>query len=118
MTSRIHLSIIQPPGYVHSQGFLDQARYARYQFRRLGAEVTIGKNRLREDSVNIVFGAHLGFEAKLKQRHICVFFNLEQLGEGGAQVSSAYLELLKSSHCFCAALCSFISTMNLERMFQ
>ncbi len=97
MTTRIHLSIMQPAGYVHSQGFLDQARYARYQLRRLGAEVTIGKNRLREDAVNIIFGAHLGFAADLRQRHTCVFFNLEQLGEGGARVSQAYMDLLGSS---------------------
>ena len=97
MTHRIHLSIVQPAGYVHSQGFLDQARYARYQLRRLGAEVTIGKNRLREDAVNIIFGAHLGFAAELRQRHTCVFFNLEQLGEGGARVSQAYMDLLGSS---------------------
>jgi hypothetical protein len=97
MTLRIHLCIMQPPGYIHSQGFLDQARYARYQFRRLGAEVTIGKNRLREDSVNIVFGAHLGFEPSLKQRYTCVFFNLEQLGAGGASVSENYIKLIRSS---------------------
>lgn len=97
MTHRIHLSIMQPAGYVHSQGFLDQARYARYQLRRLGAEVTIGKNRLREDAVNIIFGAHLGFPAELRQRHTCVIFNLEQLGEGGARVSQAYMDLLGSS---------------------
>ncbi len=98
MTLRIHLCILQPAGYVHSQGFLDQARYARYQLRRLGAQVTIGKNRLREDSVNIVFGAHLGFSASLLERYTCVFFNLEQLGEGGAQVSADYLALLRNTH--------------------
>ena len=97
MATRIHLSIMQPAGYIHSQGFLDQARYARYQFRRMGAEVTIGKNRLREDSINIVFGAHLGFSASLKQRYTCVFFNLEQLGEGGASVTKDYLNLLSAS---------------------
>jgi hypothetical protein len=97
MTLRIHLCIMQPPGYIHSQGFLDQARYARYQFRRLGTEVTIGKNRLREDSVNIVFGAHLGFDPSLKQRYTCVFFNLEQLGDGGANISEQYTNLLRSS---------------------
>jgi hypothetical protein len=97
MTTRIHLSIMQPAGYIHSQGFLDQARYARYQFRRLGAQVTIGKNRLREDSINIVLGAHLGFDPGLKLRHTCVFVNLEQLGEGGASVSQAYMDLLRSS---------------------
>jgi hypothetical protein len=98
MTLRIHLSIMQPAGYVHSQGFLDQARYARHQFRRLGAEVTIGKNRLRENSVNIVFGAHLGFSAALLERYTCVFFNLEQLGAGGAKISADYLALLRNTH--------------------
>jgi predicted SAM-dependent methyltransferase len=97
MTHRIHLNIIQPPGYIHSLGFLDQARYARHQFRQLGAEVTIGKNRLREDAINIIFGAHLGFPASLKDRFTCVFFNLEQLGHGGAIVSRSYLELLSTS---------------------
>ncbi len=97
MKIRVHLAIMQPPGYVHSQGFLDQARYARYQFRRLGTEVTFGKNRLREDSINIIFGAHLGFSAHLKQRYACIFFNLEQLGEGGATVTQDYINLLCSS---------------------
>ena len=88
---------MQPTGYVHSQGFLDQARYARYQFRKLGVEVTIGKNRLREDSINIIFGAHLGFDAELKERYSCVFFNLEQLGDGGARVRESYINLLRTS---------------------
>jgi len=61
----IHLCIQQPLGYVHSLGLLDQARYFRYQFRRLGAEVSLAKNRLRHDAVNLVFGAHLGFDAGL-----------------------------------------------------
>jgi hypothetical protein len=88
---------MQPPGYIHSLGFLDQARYARYQFRRQGAEVTIGKNRLREDSINIIFGAHLGFPLHLKQRYACIFVNLEQLGEGGAVVTKDYIDLLRTS---------------------
>jgi SAM-dependent methyltransferase len=93
----IHLSIVQPPGYVHSLGFLDPARYFRHQFRRMGAQVTIAKNRLRHDAVNLVFGAHLGFDATLRERHACIFVNLEQLGEGGAKVTQAYRELLATS---------------------
>lgn len=93
----IHLAIIQPAGYVHSLGFLDQARYFRHQFRRLGATVSLAKNRLREDAVNFVFGAHLGFPADWQRRHACVFVNLEQLGRGGAAVDPAYLELLRRS---------------------
>ena len=93
----IHLCIQQPAGYVHSLGLLDQARYFRYQFRRLGLSVTLAKNRLRHDAVNFVFGAHLGFDAAQRERHACIFVNLEQLGVGGAKVSAAYLKLLATS---------------------
>ncbi len=93
----IHLCIVQPVGDVSPLGFLDQARFFRYQFRRLGAEVTIAKNRLRHDAVNYIFGAHLGFDAALRERHSCVFVNLEQLGAGGKPVAASYLELLATS---------------------
>ena len=93
----IHLCIIQPAGYVHSLGLLDQARYFRFQFRRLGATVTLAKNRLRHDAVNFVFGAHLGFEVAQNHRHACIFVNLEQLGDGGAQVTPEYMKLLATS---------------------
>ncbi|MCV2355933.1 glycosyltransferase [Paucibacter sp. B2R-40] len=96
-TPDIHLCIQQPANYVHSLGLLDQARYFRYQFRRLGANVSMSKNRLRYDAINFVFGAHLGFEASQVQSHACVFVNLEQLGEGGAPVTPEYLQLLSSS---------------------
>ena len=93
----IHLCIQQPVGYVHSLGLLDQARYFRYQAQRLGANVSLAKNRLRHDALNFVFGAHLGFDAAQRERHACIFVNLEQLGEGGATVSADYLKLLASS---------------------
>jgi hypothetical protein len=96
-TAEFHLCIVQPAGYVHSLGLLDPARYLRWQLRRLGIDATLAKNRLREDAVNIVFGAHLGFDALLRERHTCVFFNLEQLGHGGAAISAAYLKLLRGS---------------------
>jgi SAM-dependent methyltransferase len=93
----VHLCIVQPQGYLHSLGFLDQARFFRHQFRRMGADVTLAKNRLRHDAVNFVFGAHLGFDAELRARHSCIFVNLEQLGPGGATVSGAYRALLGRS---------------------
>jgi len=93
----IHLCIVQPLGYVHSLGFIDPARYFRHQFRRFGARVSMAKNRLRHDAVNFVFGAHLGFDPAQRERHACVFVNLEQLGEGGAQVPQSYLNLLATS---------------------
>ncbi len=47
--------------------------------------------------MNFVFGAHLGFDAAQRERHACIFVNLEQLGEGGAKVSPDYLQLLETS---------------------
>ncbi|WP_322042384.1 class I SAM-dependent methyltransferase [Paraburkholderia sp. J67] len=96
-STRIHLCILQPTGHIPALGFLDQARFFRYQFRRLGADVTIGKNRLRHDAINFVFGAHVGFDSSLTPRYRCVFVNLEQLGENGATVSPDYLRLLATS---------------------
>jgi SAM-dependent methyltransferase len=93
----VHLCIVQPVGYLHSLGFLDQARFFRHQFRRLGADVTLAKNRLRHGAINFVFGAHLGFDAGLKSRYTCIFVNLEQLGAGGNPLTPQYLNLLASS---------------------
>jgi SAM-dependent methyltransferase len=93
----VHIAIMQPVGYVHSLAFLDPARFIRHQLRRFGVEVTMAKNRLRSDAVNLVLGAHLGFPPEWRERHACLFVNLEQLGPGGAQVSADYLKLLKTS---------------------
>jgi hypothetical protein len=94
---QIHLVIVQPDNYVHSLGFLDTADYLQYWLQSHGLKVTVAKNRLRRDSVNLVFGAHLGIHPQWLEAPFCTyFFNLEQIGQGGAQVSPAYQALLKA----------------------
>jgi SAM-dependent methyltransferase len=93
----IHLCVVQPLGQPHALALIDPARYFRYQFRRLGARVSLSKNRLRHDAINFVFGAHLGFDGNQCLQHTCVFVNLESLGHEGSQVSTAYLQLLRRS---------------------
>ena len=97
--NKIHVNvcIMQPQGYIHSLGLLDPARYFRHKFRELGVSVSLSKNRLQHGAINFIFGAHLGFDAAQRQRHTCIFVNLEQLGQGGAQVPKSYLDLLSSS---------------------
>ena len=62
---------MQPSGYVRSLGFLDQARYFRHQFRRMGASVQSEQNRLRHDAVNFVLARIWVFDASLTQRYTC-----------------------------------------------
>lgn len=93
----VHVVIMQPAGYVHSLGLIDPARFIRHQLRRFGVGVTMAKNRVRADAINLVLGSHLGFPPEWRERHACLFVNLEQLGPGGARVSEDYLRLLKSS---------------------
>jgi len=91
----IHLVIVQPNNYVHSQIFLDTADYLRYWLGAGGVSVTIAKNRLRHDCANVVFGAHLGVPSVWRSGEFCVyFFNLEQIGLGGINVSADYASLL------------------------
>ncbi len=93
----IHLTIVQPERYVHSLGFLDTADYLQHWLEARGVMVTLAKNRLRHDAVNIVFGAHLGMQPEwLEPRYCAFFFNLEQIGQGGASISPAYQALLRS----------------------
>jgi len=95
--AHVNLCVIQPAGYVHSLGLLDAALYFKYQFQRLGARVEVSKNRLMRDAVNLVFGAHLGFDKAIARDYSCVIVNLEQIGSRGAQLPAAYLDLLKQS---------------------
>lgn len=99
MTKKPHvnLCVMQPAGYIHSLGLLDAALYFKYHFVRLGARVDVSKNRLQHDAVNLVFGAHLGFDATLKREYCCVVVNLEQIGQNGAVLSAGYLDLLSHS---------------------
>lgn len=99
MTTFVHvnLCVIQPGGYVHSLGLLDAALYFKYQFERLGARVEVSKNRLMRNVVNLVFGAHLGFDPALQRDYTCLIVNLKQIGSGGATVGSRYLDLLGHS---------------------
>lgn len=93
----VNLCVIQPAGYVHALGLLDAALYFKHQFQRLGASVQVHKNRLVHGAVNLVFGAHLGFDTRLQRDHTCLIVNLEQIGDRGAALRPEYLALLKQS---------------------
>ena len=95
----INLVIISKPGDIFSLCFIDVARFFRYHLRksRPSAEVIISKNRLQKEAINIIFGAHIGFEPTLLKDFDCIIVNLEQLGNGGRAISPDYIHLLKEA---------------------
>jgi hypothetical protein len=93
----VNVCIVQSAGDVHALGLLDQAQYFRHQFERLGVPVSLLKNRLRHDAVNLVFGAHAGFDPELTRRFDCLFVNLEPIGVDCRPLPEAYLKLLGQS---------------------
>lgn len=97
MKAAIHICLIHAPNHVHADALLDPALYFHHQFSRLGASVSFERNQLRADAVNFVFGAHNGFDPANLQKFSCIIVNLEQVGKGGASLSSAYLRLLRTA---------------------
>ena len=96
---KVNIAIIQPGNYIHSLAFLDPADSLRQWLNREGIPTSLTKNRLRRDAVNIIYGAHLGIPTSWHDPQYCnFFFNLEQIGLGGANITPQYLEILKTQN--------------------
>lgn len=95
----VNICIISHPGDIFSLCFLDVARYLRYRLRMIDGvgSVRLSKNRLCRDAVNIVLGAHVGYDAGSARGYQCIYVNLEQLGRAGKPVRPEYIDLLKNS---------------------
>lgn len=96
----VNICIVQQGADGHALCFLDQARYLRYHLESLGLRCRLSKNRLYHDTVNIVFGAHKGFDPRLAEVFPCVILNLEQIGRDGAPLPPAYFDLLARAPSF------------------
>ena len=74
-----HLSILRPPGYLHSDCFLEVREGLFYALQALGHGVSCGENTLRQGATTVLFGAHLLNEAEaLSLEPSTVLYNLEQ----------------------------------------
>lgn len=101
--SVIHLCVVQPAGrpadQLHSLAGLDLALLLRTALRQTGrGPVTLAKNRLRDDAVNLVIGAHRAVDPAAWSDAACVLVNAEPLGQGaslGSPLSPHYLRLLQ-----------------------
>ncbi len=99
----IHLCVVQPAGRPAEQlqalAGLDLALMLRAALRQSGrGPVTLAKNRLRDDAVNLVIGAHRAVDPAAWSDAACVLVNAEPLGQGASLVSPLsphYLRLLQ-----------------------
>ncbi|RZS56886.1 hypothetical protein [Sphaerotilus mobilis] len=96
----IHLCVVQPAGRPAEQlqalAGLDLALMLRTALRQSGrGPVTLAKNRLRDDAVNLVIGGHRAVDPAAWADAACVLVNAEPLGQGAAALSPHYLRLLQ-----------------------
>ncbi|MGY0195187.1 hypothetical protein ACWA7J_08930 [Leptothrix sp. BB-4] len=99
----IHLCVVQPAGRPAEQlqalAGLDLALMLRAALHQSGrGPVTLAKNRLRDDAVNLVIGAHRAVDPAAWSDAACVLVNAEPLGQGASLVSPLsphYLRLLQ-----------------------
>jgi hypothetical protein len=88
---------MQPNGYIHGLALLEAVEYCAYQIRSSGHESVMTKNRLIQDGVNIIFGAHIDPNQHQDLPKNVVIFNTEQLPEDSVWVSDAYKKILQNN---------------------
>lgn len=75
----ILVCVIRPPGYVHADAFAEVAETVLWGFRHLGYTAEMAENRVAQDRLTIVFGAHLLPESNIDALpESVVIYNLEQ----------------------------------------
>lgn len=54
-----NICIVEPKGFGHSKAFEEVAEALDYSLKELGYPTALSVNRVTDDAVNIIFGAHL-----------------------------------------------------------
>ncbi|PSR34352.1 MAG: hypothetical protein C7B46_05385 [Sulfobacillus benefaciens] len=96
MASSFNITIIRPPGYVHSDAFREVAETVRFGLSNLGYAVELSENQITETPRTIVFGAHLldrGVVGQLPPATI--LYNLEQIDPKSEWLQGSLLELIR-----------------------
>jgi hypothetical protein len=87
-----HITIVRPPGYLHSDCFREAAEALLSALGSLGHGVELGENTFHPDATNILFGTHLLSEQEARRLPAAsILYNLEQLG--GAHLPPWYVSL-------------------------
>lgn len=101
MNKPFNVTLMQPPGYIHSQALSEAAEYVQTMLQRCGVDASLSLNSLLATHHNVVFCAHL-----LHPQHVAalpadtIIFNSEQLDKPDAWYfqRGLYADLLKRFH--------------------
>jgi len=88
---------MQPNGYIHGLALLEAAEYCAHQIMLCGHESILTKNRLIQDGINVIFGAHIDPDQHQNLPQNVVIFNTEQLPENSVWVNNAYKKILQNN---------------------
>ena len=91
----VHLCLVHPLGDTAALSVLDTALALRDDLQALGVIVTLARQRLRADAVNLVIGVEHGFDADAARGHCCVLLNRAPLRDGGGRLPPAALRQLQ-----------------------
>ncbi len=93
---RVSLVVIEPDGYPHAAALGDLVASFQGAFSELGATAEIVRNKVSEQGINLVFGAHLiGTRAVAESLPPnAVLVNLEQLRGNKLEAGSIYGDLM------------------------
>lgn len=95
---RYAISIIAPPGYIHSRAFTEIALGLYYAMRELGQDVVIATDLSLADRQYIIFGSNLiPFCEGIAIPQNAILYNLEQISpDDSLWVNGPFLSLLQS----------------------
>jgi hypothetical protein len=91
---RFAVSVITPPGYVHSQAFSELAESLHHALLALGHDSVLSTRTDNRRRRHIVFGANLLVKRPQPLHEDSILYNLEQLGPDSPWDTPAYRELL------------------------
>lgn len=111
---KFNICLMQPNGYIHALALLEAMEYCANQISSCGHECSLTKNRLIQDGINIIFGAHIDAYQNEDLPQNVVIFNTEQLPENGAKTDGAYRRILDTNFIwdYSNTNCSIISHQN------
>ena len=92
--SRFQITLVRPPGFLHTEAFREVAETLQFGFRSIGHTAEIRENAFDANATNVLLGAHLlSPQQALMVPPGSILYNLEQLG--GPSLAQQFYEVAR-----------------------